>query len=214
MKSIMQEASSIMKAIEKGWEAAGKPKEFSIKVFEEAKKNFIGMTTQSAKVGIFFNEHTAFRDARTPDKNQKRPERKPQFEQPKRQHPATQPVQHPASQQRRFESQRPPAIQEQRQTEAQQQRTLEPRSQNVWQPDMIEQANGWMKETLQTLNKENVSFNTTTDNYQLRFTFNSPVIEDVERERHLFRNLSFLLLCSLKRSYKRPLRGFKVVLTR
>ena len=56
MKSLMQEASSLIKAIEKAWENAGKPKEFSIKVFEEPKKNFIGMTVQSAKVGIFFDE--------------------------------------------------------------------------------------------------------------------------------------------------------------
>jgi len=55
MKSIMQEASSVIKAIEKGWETAGKPKQFSVTVFEEPKKNFIGMTVQSAKVGIFFD---------------------------------------------------------------------------------------------------------------------------------------------------------------
>jgi hypothetical protein len=209
MKSIMQEASSIMKAIEKGWEAAGKPKEFSIKVFEDAKKNFIGMTTQSAKVAIFFNEHVAFKDAKTFEKSQKKQERKPHLEQQKRVHPPQ--VQHPASAQRKFESQKPPSPQEPRQHE---QPRPQERSQTVWQPDMISQANEWMKETLKSLDKENLSFTTTADSYQLRFTFNEPVIPDQEKERHLFRNLSFLLLCSLKRNYKRPLRGFKVVLTR
>lgn len=55
MKSIMQEGSSVTKAIEKAWEAAGKPKEFSIKVFEEEQRNFLGMTTKSAKIAIFFD---------------------------------------------------------------------------------------------------------------------------------------------------------------
>ena len=40
MKSIMEEASSIMEAIQKGWERAGKPQEFSVKVFEDAQTAF------------------------------------------------------------------------------------------------------------------------------------------------------------------------------
>ena len=56
MKSLMEEASSISKAIEKGWTNAGKPKEFTIKIYEEPQKNFIGMTTRPAKIGIFFSE--------------------------------------------------------------------------------------------------------------------------------------------------------------
>ena len=54
MKSIIEQASSIMKAIEKAWDQAEKPKEFSIKVFEKEERNFFGMTTKPAKIGIFF----------------------------------------------------------------------------------------------------------------------------------------------------------------
>lgn len=56
MKSIMQEASSIAKAIEKGWEKAGKPTDFSVKIYEEPQKNFIGLTTKPAKIALFFDE--------------------------------------------------------------------------------------------------------------------------------------------------------------
>src|SRR5580700_10622371 len=56
MKSKIEEASSVIKAIEKGWIQAGKPQEFTIKVFEEATKNFIGMTVKPAKIAIFFQE--------------------------------------------------------------------------------------------------------------------------------------------------------------
>ena len=60
MKSIMEEASSIIKAIEKGWISAGQPKEFTVKILEEPQRNFIGMTVRSAKIGIFFSdEHVA-----------------------------------------------------------------------------------------------------------------------------------------------------------
>ena len=56
MKSIMEQASSITKAIEKAWNRAGNPEEFSIKIFQTEERNFFGMTTKPAKIGIFFTE--------------------------------------------------------------------------------------------------------------------------------------------------------------
>lgn len=56
MKSVMQEGSSVMKAIEQGWTKAGQPKEFSVKILEEPQKNFIGITIRSAKIALFFDE--------------------------------------------------------------------------------------------------------------------------------------------------------------
>lgn len=56
MKSIMEEANSTIKAIEKAWNRADKPSEFSVKIFEQEEKNFFGMTNKQAKIGIFFKE--------------------------------------------------------------------------------------------------------------------------------------------------------------
>src|SRR5262245_20283351 len=56
MKSIIEQASSIVKAIEKAWNQAEQPKEFSIKIFEKEEKNFFGMTTKQAKIGIIFGD--------------------------------------------------------------------------------------------------------------------------------------------------------------
>jgi predicted RNA-binding protein Jag len=55
MKSIIEEASSIVKAIEAAWIRAEKPQEFSVKIFEEPEKNFFGMVTKSAKIALIFN---------------------------------------------------------------------------------------------------------------------------------------------------------------
>lgn len=49
----MEEASSIAKAIEQGWQRAGKPQEFSVKILEEPQKNFLGFTKKSAKIALF-----------------------------------------------------------------------------------------------------------------------------------------------------------------
>jgi predicted RNA-binding protein Jag len=53
----MQEASSIAKAVEQAWINAGKPVEFTIKVLEEPQKSFLGFTTRSAKIALFFDIH-------------------------------------------------------------------------------------------------------------------------------------------------------------
>ncbi len=59
MKSIMEEASTVSKAIEQAWQRAGQPQEFSIKVLELPKTSFFGLkTSKSAKIAFFFNEAT------------------------------------------------------------------------------------------------------------------------------------------------------------
>jgi hypothetical protein len=67
MKSIMEEASTIFKAIEKAWIRAEKPQSFSVKLLEEPTKNFIGMTVKPAKIAFLFEETAA---SRTPHKQQ------------------------------------------------------------------------------------------------------------------------------------------------
>src|ERR1700730_15554830 len=56
MKSIMEEASSISKAIDQAWNRAGKPMEFTIKVLETPERNLFCLTTKSAKIALFFDD--------------------------------------------------------------------------------------------------------------------------------------------------------------
>lgn len=56
MKSLVEEASSVVKAIEKAWARAGKPQNFSVKIFEEPQSGFLGFNKTPAKIGIFFEE--------------------------------------------------------------------------------------------------------------------------------------------------------------
>ncbi len=57
MRSVIQEAASIAQAVELGWIKAGKPKDFTVKIFEEAQKKFFGLiTVKKAKIGIFVED--------------------------------------------------------------------------------------------------------------------------------------------------------------
>lgn len=86
MKSIMEEASSISKAIETAWNRAGQPTEFSVKVLELPQTSFFGLkTSKSAKVAFFFNEATvtvrpkesSSRQETTPDRQQRHGQQRP-----------------------------------------------------------------------------------------------------------------------------------------
>ena len=79
MISIIHEASSVAKAIEQVWIKAGKPQDFSVKVFEESEKNFFGFTTRKAKIAIFF------KDANEQSKMPNRPAQQNRQQQPQRQ---------------------------------------------------------------------------------------------------------------------------------
>ena len=172
MKSLMEEASSVSKAIENGWTNAGKPKEFTVKVYEEAEKNFFGMTSKPAKVGIFFTE------PRTTDTRRKPRPAKPQ----------TRPAREP----------RPKKEPE----------DLGP----IWSDEMIASANEWIGEILKHIGVS-APYKVNPSRFHLRIEFGGSVIEDKDRQKHFFAVLSGLLMTMLKRKYKRPLRGYKIVLT-
>ncbi len=55
MKSMLHEASSVTKAIEKAWADSGKPREFTINVLEPGVKNFFGFCKLPAIVSITFD---------------------------------------------------------------------------------------------------------------------------------------------------------------
>ncbi len=208
MKSIMQEASSVIKAIEKGWETAGKPKQFSITVFEEPKKNFIGMTVQSAKVGIFFDEAKAVERElpKTTHIKKKEPFVKPQ---PKKEFVQQQ------------EKEEKPEVVEKSSVKAQARpvQKAQPRElptaqpKLVWTPEMISFVQQWLTQTLAALNLSHISFTTEPSNYQLVINFNKPLLAQAGKEQQLMKSFSLLLIQTLRHTFKRPLRGFKIMMT-
>ena len=232
MKSIIEEASSVAKAIEKGWAEAGKPQEFSIKVFEEATKNFIGMTTKSAKVAIFYDERTPIvgeKPKATPIQSQKNLRKAPLREPVK---PATRPT----AQRQGYEAAQPqrtaaPAIrkpdvrQEPRSAEGQarpQQAARaelrptapqEPRVRETWNDEMVGLAKTWVTETTALIGKGSVPFTVEASNYYLKIEFDGPLFDNEDKDRAVFRSFAYLIMQSLRNKFKKSFRGFKVVLS-
>lgn len=194
----MEEASSIAKAIEKGWARAGKPQEFTVKVFEEAQKNFIGMTTKPAKIGLFFEENSiasakqGSRDRMPVRKTQpSHTQKQPQGQQSQPRHAQTQP---------------------QRQERPQPQQRKEAPTTSPWSNELIEAAREWVQDSLTMLGQKNATFSVDVDRYALKLQFNQLITKNGDREKMLFRAWAYLIMQALRQKFKRPLKGLKIIL--
>lgn len=199
MKSIMEEASSIIKAIEKGWARAGNPKEFTVKVFEEPEKNFFGITTRSAKIGIFFADAKPVKQEPVVTK------------QKLAQKPAPAQIQTKVREQK----QRPlpkEKIKEQKpsQVEAREEGQEVVSRPPVWTDEMQGTVRQWLTEFLALVNMP-VTFTLNPQHFHLKINFSNKIYDDKNREKQLFSSLATLMLNILKYQNKRPLKGYKII---
>lgn len=201
MKSLVEEASSVSKAIENAWKRAEQPTEFSVRIHELPKKNMFGFTSKPAKIAIFFQEEYKKSGSHktvshTSSTNPIPAVSKPVTvkAQPKKaaEQPQSQKIAKPA-----------PVAQKSPRAE-----TAEP-----WSEEMVAYAENWLRELLQKLEIQNSKFQVTPQRYHLKISFTSPVFAEDEKNRAFFRNCAHLILQATRNSFKRPLKGFKAILT-
>lgn len=232
MKSIMEQASSIIKAIEKAWDRAEKPKEFSIKIFEKEEKNFFGMTTKPAKIGIFFEDKATHEKpvGARPEVTQQRPEKKELHQkQPPTQKPQFRSVKTKNEPQK---SSKPiPPVKKEQSIATETPKTSSVHSDpsassgvnavegrnsvaSSWNDELISTTKTWLKKTLSFMGMENIDFTQEIAGKILKLTFNEPLIADVMQEKMLFRSFAHLIMASLRNQYKQEIKNLKVVLIR
>ena len=211
MKSIMEEASSISKAIDQAWNRAGKPVEFTVKILEHPERNMFGLTVKSAKIAFFFDERKATVVTAVPST----PEYKPRAPQPTRheEHRPNPEPQRAPQPVRQLQPQSQPRHEAQAQKpkapitpEQQQQRT--PR----WNDEMIETATQWLTDTLKAMNKSDISFTSSTTGNNITFQFSQSVTGNLNKDRLLFSGFANLIMATLRNKYKKSFRFNKVIL--
>lgn len=210
MKSLIEESSSIAKAIEKGWERAGKPHSFSVKVFELPEKNFLGMTTKYAKIGIFFTEErvstgSTKKESSFVSSQQTTHQKKQPQEQQTRQQSAPLATNRP--QQRKKNS---PVV-EVAKVQAQPIQKQEPTI--IWTDDMTFFVTEWLKKSLHLMSFTEADFVTSALKNHLKIQFNKPLTHSSVKQTQLFRGLSYLIMASLRAKFKTDLKGLRVLLT-
>lgn len=211
MKSVIQEASSIAKAIDQAWEKAGKPADFSIKILEQPQKNFFGLTSHPAKVSLCFEERVqgqGRRDNRVPRQQQSNKRDWASF------HPSQEQQPRRAPQQMRQEPRATQAQQgrpEHREERQQEQRMQRPQAH--WEQPMIAFAEQWLKDVLKEMNCDHITFTVEPSNAFLRFTLSNHLVDNIEKEKRMLAGMSLLMLEAIKRNFKAGLRRHRIVLT-
>ena len=235
MKSIIEQASSIMKAIEKAWDQAEKPKEFSIKIFEQEERNFFGMSTKPAKVGIFFSDKPVTHEKSTskprpeikecrPEVRENKPKATPAQPAPAKAPQTAQnqkPAQRPEQQARPVAATQPKATQPRTQPVAEKTQTTDAsdtekprRTPAAWNDTMIATTHNWLRKTLALMNMTSIDFSSEVAGKNLKLTFNTPLIADAMHEKQLFRSFAHLIMSSLRNQYKQEIKDLKVILIR
>jgi hypothetical protein len=224
MKSILQEASTIAKAVEQGWKEAGEPQEFSVKILELPQRNFIGLTTRSAKIAFIFNgaplkpEHAPKHHQKAHAPRERKETFTPSAGQPRQHHNAQQQAQH---------NQPQPQIQrEQRDAFApKKERTFTPvaasegqafakkRPEGFWTEEMVTYARDWFATSLKHMDRPDITFTIEPQTFYLRVTLSKPVFAEEGQEKHLLASISSLMLATIKKQFRKALRGHKIVLT-
>jgi len=200
MKSIVEEASSIFKAIENAWNRAGKPQDFSVKIFEEPQKNFFGLTTKSAKIGLFFKQKAVERVERAEQPRGKVEQRKP-HKKAKRKEP--------------IESTSQTAVQERKtiKPHESQKSTSSQSTESAWNQEMINVATAWVRNNLAIIGLTDIPVNVSASKYHLHIQFKNKLLPDRLKEKAMFSSFAYLIMATLRNKFKKEFRGLKVVLS-
>lgn len=191
MKSIVEEASSIIKAIEKAWLRAEKPVSFQVKILEEPQKNFLGLTVRSAKIGLFFEEKTT-KTGKAPTKVEPRGSK--------------------------FESRKEKKSSAKERESCERSKEISVRKEKSkkghWTQEMISASKEWLNKILATMGHSDLPYSVDVKGYYLNILFQSPVLEDKSREQVLFKSLSHLMMQMLRTKFKKGFVRFKIILKR
>lgn len=188
----MEEASSLAKAIENAWNRAGKPQSFSIKIFQDAEKNFFGITTKKAKIALFFAEGYEQHTQQQPDKQY-----------PKKGVRSTAVAAAPQA-----KTSQPKKVEPRKK----EQKHHEPTPPTLWSDAMVDTVKDWVTSYLQLQGLPNITFTVTPSGQHLSLHFTTSVI-DRTKEHSLFSSLAHLLLTSLKQKFKNELRGLRITIS-
>lgn len=210
MKSIVEEASSIIKAIEKAWVRAGSPHEFSVKVFEDSQKSFFGLTTKQAKVGVFFEIEQLANGHQRPH-GQPKEEHRHKKPAPAHHREPVLKIMHKQPSVASMPKIAPELVNE---TAHEDEVSGEGAKKRVaWHDDMLTAVSKWLGDLLKIANMGHFQPTMTVVNNRLIVMFEKPIVAEAEKAAQLYRSLSYLLIGMVRSKFKKEFRFLKIVLT-
>lgn len=211
MKSLLQEASSVQKAIDLAWEAAGKPQQFTVKVLDQGTKNFFGWSKTPAIVSISF-EPVGGSSSRVFNHQSASGRVQHAKQHTNRKSQAQSGVKYDGSNDN-LKIHEPKPRQQQKQVlapEVKSEATKEVVTPEGWTQENVTDITVFLQEVLDLMGST-VAFTTLFEKQILTITFARPVVDDPESERMLYASLSYLFIQFLKKKYKKRFKGFRLM---
>jgi len=240
MRSLVQEAATIEKAIHQAWQKAGKPQQFQVKVLEEPERNFFGMVTRSGKIALFFQEQAVTqaqhqqhdekkrRGSRQQRKQSKAPQKEQSSDRAQKQEKQSKQEHTDVNKKHKPEPHKPREKQPEKNTEQgqEQQKKQSTRAasdkkpkqdqkkpQSLWTHERVEHARTWLRDVLDNMGYHNISFTAEPQNLYLRIELSDRLLTRKDQEKQLLASLASLMMATMQRKYNKAFRGHKVVLT-
>ena len=185
MKSMLQEAPTVLKAIEKAWRSCGEPEEFTIKVLEHEKKSFWGTIKKPAVISIVYEAGRAHEKI-TPE-----PFKREKIEAPKQ-----------------------PEIKRREEEKRSVQAAPVMKKQEIaygWTKEFINDVTFWLKEITSIMGFK-INFNLKVDQKILNIYLDQSILQEKEDEKMFFISISHLLMQFLKRKYKKKFNNYYLII--
>ena len=222
MKSVLHEASSILKAIEKAWEACGKPSEFSVKILEEGERALWFFSSKPAIVSISYDQKPLLKQHQSTsrEKSNSRPHNAGGSTQERLLNGTTPPhlnnvtkippvrsqqhTKQPADQLRVVQKSAKLPLQ---QVTSQ----LQQDTSAVWTSELAAFTCQELREILHIM-RITIPFQEKIDEKTLTITFAQSPMDNKEDARLFYVSLSYLLIQAAKKQEKKKLRGFHLII--
>ncbi len=202
MKSMLQEASSVLKAIEKAWQNAGKPHEFTIRIMEVEEKNFLGKSSKPAVVSI------AYEPKRAPMRAKERA--------PEKVVAVKQKIERESKKTTGFFRslfERLGKKEEVVQKPQMERRLVGHRKEGRpgWSRELVNDAVSWLREILHIMGRP-MGLNFKVDQRMLSIFLDRRILKEADEEKMFFISISHLIMQFLKKKYKRKLQNYHLII--
>jgi len=196
MKSVFQEDSSVVKAIEKAWNVAGRPKDFTVKIIDFGKKGILGFAKKPAIISVTYSpkkqtvqpEIKEFKKDQVVERGQRR--RVPPVQIRKREEIKTE---------------------EKRRIVKNQKKETHPTKLFAWSDELLKDISGWLKELFDIVRIKS-QFDLKINKKILNVSLAKSILRTKEEEKAFFIGVSYVLMQFLKKKYKKKFDGFHVII--
>ncbi|MBD3231978.1 hypothetical protein GF322_04965 [Candidatus Dependentiae bacterium] len=195
MKSMLQEAATVFKAIEKAWLSCGKPDKFTVKVLEYEDKNFWGLTKKPAVISFTYDsnelkEKTVYDfKAKTQNKNINRFVKNDLYKENKTKSAKT----------------------ERYLDEKKEQLKKKNISERFWTKEIVHDVLSYLKDLIGILGVK-ISIKYKIDQKILNIYFDKKILNETDDEKIFYISLSHIIMQFLKKKYKKKFKNYYLII--